>query len=172
MPLIEIAHGSGGDVPDLEVLKKTHSVKGCLLDNLSTAYTLDPLDPECTVKIALEDVRKSLDVPRLGFSITTAEKGDVALHVIIGGTDMAVACTFNYFTVSDSTRRSGRSTVVLSVNILGRLSFIEVVYAVEDSSGKTVTTTDGGLAGTGTELITTDSIEDIFTASCLGHTIL
>lgn len=167
-----MAHGSGGDVSYLEVVCKTHVVKGCFLDNFSTAYTVDPLDTECAVCEALEVVCKSVGVPRLGFSMTTARKSDVALTVIIGGTDIAVAWTLNYLAVSDSTCKSGRSTVVLSVNILGCLSLIEVLYAVEDPLGWTVTTPDGGLAGTGTELITTDSIELKFTASCFGHTML
>lgn len=62
-------------------------------------------------------------------------------------------------------------TVVLSVNISGPLSLIEVKHASEDTNGKTDVATDGGSRCPGTELIATMSVGDYFATPCLGVTI-
>lgn len=96
--LIEIAHGSVVDVSNFEVAKKTPKVKGRFGDNLSTAYTRDPLDTERSNSAmkTFDMVKKSVDVPRLGLSITTTKKLDATLNEALVGSDMAVTCPLSY----------------------------------------------------------------------------
>lgn len=55
VPFMEMAHGSGVDVPNEVVAVNTHKVKGCLSDNLSTAYAVKKED---TVLSASETLLK------------------------------------------------------------------------------------------------------------------
>lgn len=160
------------DVPKEEVVKKIHVVKGCLLDNLPTAYTVDHEDSKKAVANTLLEIDVSVVYPRLGLSMTTPEKSESAFHGIIGGPDMAVACTLSDLTVVVPTWVVGGPALVLSVNILGCLSLIIVEYAWADSEGKTDTTSDGGVADTGSELITSDTMAELLTTPCLGVTIV
>lgn len=105
---------------------------------------MDTLEAMLSAKSTFDEVCCPVERPRLGFSITTTLKSDSTFDEILGGSLIAVACRLLYFAVRVTTRVVGALSVVLSVNALGRLSFINVKHAPEDTNGKTDTTADGG----------------------------
>lgn len=95
-------------------------------------------------------------------------KFDVFLFCVMVGFEMVVIRMLDYLFVFVLICELGLLIVVLSVNLLGKLSFIKVEYVVYDLDGCIVGIVDGGFIGIGVELIVFLCVDDIFVFLCSG----